>query len=200
MERAVAAIKHTEKVLRELLAQAAQEGDYPTLMQLTAWARTLHNLVTGENFGMPPDKPRAGFNVVSEEQEQRREKTSATRKKRERSPSFFRTGEELVLVAWSKREKKEYRHKAKFEVLELLMRAMLEKGEGGRVFRTDELGPLKNPGDGTEYPSYKTYVGISFLKHCGAIEQHGRSGYSIPHISNFEKTVRNLYEQLPVME
>ena len=75
---------------------------------------------------------------------------------------------------------------------------MIERGAGGRVFATDELFPVCNITDGRDIPNYKAYVGISFLKHTGIVEQHGRRGYSITHVTDFEASVEKLWAQLAV--
>jgi predicted lipid-binding transport protein (Tim44 family) len=198
IERAFEILARAESSLKELLGTAAQQGDYPALVRLAEWARTIHELAqTNEGPKSVPDPspavrraPAAAATVTSRQ-------TGVPRTKDKQYPNFARAGEELVMLAWSKREKKEYRHKSSHSVLQSLAKAMGERGAAGRVFTTDELLPLHNLADGTDVPNYKVYVAISLLKHTGAIEQHGRSGYSITRNADFEKAVENIWAALP---
>ena len=111
-------------------------------------------------------------------------------------PRFFRQGDRLVRVAWSKREKKEYEHKAPITVLKALTVAMTDTGADGRVFSTDELLPIRDH-DGAEVPAYQAYAGLALLKQVGLIEQHGRQGYSIPRLRELNGAVEALLRNLP---
>jgi hypothetical protein len=111
-------------------------------------------------------------------------------------PRFLRQDNQLVRIAWSKREKKEYRHKAPYTVLQALIKVMSELGKDGRVFATDDFLPIHDS-DGNEVPSYQAYVGIALLKHTSLLDQHGRQGYSIPRLGEFADTVEALWQKLP---
>jgi hypothetical protein len=112
-------------------------------------------------------------------------------------PKFFRQGKFLVRLAWSKKEKKEYRHKASYETLKAIVAAMSENGAEGRVFSTEQVLPLHDPADGSKVPDYQAYVVISLLKQTGLIDLHGRQGYSIPRIGQFREAVEIVWEKLP---
>ena len=51
-------------------------------------------------------------------------------------PKFFRQGDQLIRVAWSKREKGEYQHKATYSVVQAVALAIAGCGKNGRVFST----------------------------------------------------------------
>jgi hypothetical protein len=200
IERASAVIAQTESALKELLGDAAQEGDYPAVLRIAAWARTIHDLTSdGLAENATTHAPLKSGNtrtvLAAEHPAQRR----GSRKKEKHDPTFFRAGDEIVMQALSKRGMKEYQHKASHAVLQALAMAMEESGAGGRVFTTDEILPIRDLAGQSEVPNYKAYVGISFLKHTGAIDQHGRSGYSIPKIADFRSTVEQLWNHLPVL-
>src|SRR5262249_7433634 len=112
-------------------------------------------------------------------------------------PRFFRQGNHLVRVAWSRREGREYTHKVTRAVMETLTVAIARPGADGRVFSTDQLLPLRDPEGGGDVPSYQAYVGISLLKQTGLIDQHGRRGYSIPRVAEFSNAVKAVWEKLP---
>ena len=99
-------------------------------------------------------------------------------------------------IAWSKRKKKEYRHKAPYAVLQALVKVMSELGKDGRIFSTEDLLPIQDT-DGNEVPSYQAYVGIALLKHTSLLDQHGRQGYSIPRLAEFADTIEAVWQKLP---
>ena len=79
----------------------------------------------------------------------------------------------------------------------VLAKTLAEAGKDGRVFATDHVLPIHDPTDGSEIPNYQSYVGIAWLKQMGLIEQHGRQGYSIPRLAEFEKSVESVWSKLP---
>jgi hypothetical protein len=99
-------------------------------------------------------------------------------------------------VGWSKREKKEYQHKAPFAVLEALSSALATVGTDGRVFSTDQFLPLRDASANSEFPTYQAYVCLALLKDAGLIEQHGRQGYSIPNIYGFVDAAKTVLQKL----
>jgi hypothetical protein len=201
VERAAAVLAKAESDLKELLALAAQEGDYAAILRIAAWARSVHDLSAGGNkVSAVLYSPSGRGHAQVAGNGVRSKPPASSRVKGKHAPTFFRSGDELVLQALSKREMREYRHKASYAVLEALRRVMEEKGAGGRVFTTDEILPVRHLGSEEEVPNYQAYVGISFLKHTGAIEQHGRSGYSIPNSTDFATTVDRLWKNLPTMQ
>ena len=201
LDRATELLRQAETELRDLLSEAAKSGDYPSVLRIAAWARTLTELVNADRSGgraLGPVNPRVSGRT--REQHGKAPKLSGAGTARPRGsdyPRFFRHGDELVRVAWSKREKKEYRHKASSTALKALAAVMAEKGTEGRMFSTDEFLPLRSGADGTEIPSYQVYVGISLFKQAGLIDQHGRQGYSIPRLADFKEAVEAVWKKLP---
>jgi hypothetical protein len=121
-------------------------------------------------------------------------------KREQRSyPLFFRQGDQVVRIAWSKREKKEYRHKAGYAILKVLAKSMAEKGADGRVFATEQFLPVRDA-QNSEVPNYQAYVGISLFKQIGLIDQHGRQGYSIPRLADFKDAVEAVWKKLPELQ
>ncbi len=100
-------------------------------------------------------------------------------------PQFFRSGDSLVKVGWSKSERAEYEHKCPKRVLDVLVSECTRVAGPGKRFVMDKLLPLRDPASGTELPGYQAYVALAFLRHAGLVEQHGRSGYSIANVKTF---------------
>jgi len=187
ISEATAVLRKAELSLKELVSRAASLGDYSSAVQIAGWA----HVVSEETKGQPKKQTRSG---KSPTEPYKRSARGADRKRD--YPRFYRQGSRVVRVAWSKRERKEYEHKAPSTVLSSMMQRMIEKGGDGRIFPTEELLPLTDR-DGSNYPSYQAYLAIALFKQAGLIEQHGRQGYSIRDARAFEGTVDTLFRNLP---
>jgi len=195
VKEATTLLRDTEAKLRGLVSKAATLGDYASVLQIAAWARTLCELVRSCPSGGNGQATQPGSSQVRS----RRSSFQApptNRLTRHPYPQFFRQGDQLIRLAWSKRERKEYRHKAPHSALKALVKAMAEKGVDGRVFSTDEFLPIRDTGNG-DVPNYQAYVGISLLKQTGLIDQHGRQGYSIPRLDEFRDAADAVWKNLP---
>ena len=109
------------------------------------------------------------------------DRTGATKKHlKDAYPKFFRDGQTLVKVGWSKSEGAEYEHKCPKRAVDVLVGECARVGGPGKRFVMDTLLPLSDPDSKAEIPGYQAYVALAFLRHASLIDQHGRSGYSIP--------------------
>jgi len=197
-EQAVEVLRQAEAGLRGLVSAAASAGDYASVVKIAAWAKAIGDMAKGPATIAAPAGTGACAPAVRQRQKTgpKRAKVPKGRGPRAAYPRFFRQDEQLVRIAWSKREKKEYRHKAPYAVLQALAKTMSELGKDGRIFSTDDLLPIHDQ-DGNEVPSYQAYVGIALLKHALLLDQHGRQGYSIPKLTEFGDAVESLWQKLP---
>jgi hypothetical protein len=201
LDRASNLLRETEGKLRGLVSEAATSGDYASVFQIAAWARTLSELINGKS----PERSKNAVSIPGSPQNSGRgtKQNSSSSRSLQRGqrnyPQFFRQGDQLIRLAWSKREKKEYRHKAPYSTLKVLAKSMAEKGADGRVFATDQFLPIRDTGNG-EVPNYQAYVGISLFKQTGLIDQHGRQGYSIPRLTEFKDAVEAVWKKLAELQ
>lgn len=184
--RAIETLRKTEQALRALVAEAAAQGDYASVVQIAEWARAVSGLCV-------PESPVHKVNVAAI--------TAPKRKVARRGepkdngyPRFYRHEDAVVRIALSKR-KGEYQHKAPYAVLVALADAMVQSGRDGRIFSTDDFLPLK-VGD-EEVPQYQVYLGIALFKQSRLIDQHGRQGYSIPRLAEFKDAITAIWKKLP---
>jgi hypothetical protein len=198
IEQASLLLSSTETRLRQQVAEAATAGDYASVVQLAAWARTISQLLSDTPLQRFSTSSQPGARVNDTDHATfERKSTRAERRPADQSyPKFFREGDRLVRVAWSKREKKEYEHKAPSSVLQTLSATIAEKAGDGQIFSMNQLLPIYET-DGTEAPSYQAYVGLALLKHVGLIDQHGRQGYSLPRPLEFKSAVDAVWRNLP---
>jgi len=196
--RAAAILRDAESSLRQLASEAASAGDYAGIIKVAAWAKAVSDLVKSsapEASAKPSAVPRVAATAAKPKGATRR--TTPRTEDRKEYPRFFRHGAQLIRVAWSKREKKEYQHKAPHSALQALATALAEAGKDGRVFSTDQVLPIRDPADGSEIPNYQSYVCIAWLKQTGLIDQHGRQGYSVPRLAEFKDAVESIWRTLP---
>lgn len=194
--RASETLQRAETELREIVAKAAASGEYNSVVQIASWAKSVHDLLS--------QKPRknvenAAFtNGNSTVMAQAQKGRTLPKKKRgaDDYPRFFRKGDELVRIAWSRRARSEYQHKTTHVVLKTVTDTLSRLGKNGRIFSTDEVLPLRD-GQGMEIPAYQAYVVLALLKFSGLIEPQGRQGYSIASTDDLGQAVEALWCKLP---
>lgn len=118
---------------------------------------------------------------------------------RDQLPQFFRDGERLLKVAWSKKDKAPYEHRAPHAVVGALVDAIQAKKGEGKVFQANQVMPLKNSRQ-EKYPSYQSYLALNWLREVGVIQKRGREGYVLkPKTATTEK-LAELWAALPASE
>lgn len=197
MDRCINLLRETETKLRGLVSEAAASGDYASVVQITSWARTISELANREPIitDRRPTPTAPSVRNVGRGLKQ----LSLNKRGQRDYPLFFRQGDHFVRIAWSKREKKEYRHKAPYGILDILAKAMIDKGSDGRVFATERFLPIRDT-QGAEVPNYQAYAGIALFKQVGLIDQHGRQGYSIARLADFRDAVEATWKKLPEIQ
>lgn len=195
IEDAVSLLRDTERKLRAMLSSAATCGDYASVLQIASWAQGLTALMNGRGpktvATSGGELPRKSINATNTSVQ-----TRSFRRPGTEYPQFFRHDDQLIRLAWSRGKRREYVHKTPYVVLKMLTKAMAEQGADGRVFSTDDFLPLEDKAAGA-VPNYQAYVGIALLKQSGLIDQHGRQGYSIPRLAEFENAVDAVWKKLP---
>ena len=193
-------LEQSENDLRTLVSEAAANGDYASVVQLASWAQTVAGLVKAAAArGTGKAEPAESLVEPPLETSARQlPRTVANRRDSKKAyPRFFRQGDQLVKVGWSKREKREYQHRAPQMVLTVLASTLTKLGVDGRVFSTDRVVPLKDSSDNADIPTYQVYVCLALLRQVGLLDQHGRRGYSIPDIKEFAQAIESAWRQLP---
>lgn len=196
---------HTESKLVGLSAEATAQRDYDMAGRLLATAQTIKRLL--EQYGPSDDAPHATTNgitgakvSVAAENSGPKLATNSRRKAKRLGtyPRFFRSGDKLVKVGWSKKDKAEYDHKCPKSVLSCLVSSFLSIGGRSKRFSMDEVLPLSDPADGSELPTYQIYVALAWLRSVGLVEQHGRQGYSVRKGQHLSTKVEEEWNNLPM--
>jgi hypothetical protein len=111
-------------------------------------------------------------------------------------PQFYREGDYLVKVAWSKKERGEYQHKAPRQVAELLAAAIAKRSGNGRMFTSEDIFPLKDPQGGGDVPSYQAYAALAWFRQSGLVQPHGRRGYTAKNPGRSSELLTTAWEHL----
>jgi hypothetical protein len=196
--RASTMIRRAEVDIRGLIAEAANSGDYGNVSRLSGIARRLSELAE-EAVGSPSPSgaPMAPSGSVESRPVVKPVPIGARKTSRKEGyPRFERSRDVLVKVGWSKKERSEYVHKAPKAGVDAVARRLVDLGKGARMFTTEELLPVKLGSGGDELPGYQAYICLAWLRDIGAVEQHGREGYSVVS-ENLVGTVNKEWESLP---
>ncbi|MCH7871850.1 MAG: hypothetical protein IID33_09130 [Planctomycetes bacterium] len=197
---------NAETRMRELIGSAATAGDYEQALRITNLAQTLGDLAeplteatSGQGASPTQERAPAEKRIAARRQSSRTGSARARpgSKKNGEYPKFYRRGEQLVKVGWSKKEREEYEHKAPLVAAKALASAIEDRSGNGSLFTAEELFPLKDLDEGSEFPGYQGYVVLAWFRAAGLIEQHGRSGYTASDSRALANAVRAAWSQLP---
>ena len=197
-KEALGKLEKCEVDLRRLLGEAAADGDYSTVLRITDLAKAVAAL-SSEGRGAPsiamepPDAPPPTRRPPPSNNASQ----TKLRPLVETYPRFFRRGDELVKVGWSKTDRKEYNHRAGRRAIDATAAAVRQIGAKGRMFTGDKLLPLKDPTDGSRLADYQAYVALAWFKHLGIVEQHGRkAGYALAADKPIDSTITTAWPEL----
>jgi hypothetical protein len=194
--KAAEILSRAEVELRALIQEQLAHGLYGEVAATAMMADSLLRLVNGQNYPRSPIS--AG---VDSSRLTGAAGTAALQSPRRRSPKdyprFARDGERLVKIAWSKRERAEYEHRAPRHVVQNLIDAVRKKKGEGKLFEAADILPVKDSATRQEIPSYQTYLALAWLRHVGLISKKGRDGYVLKSAATSPDRIAELWEGLP---
>jgi hypothetical protein len=216
-ERAVAAMRRAEQEMRAIITDATKAQAYGDVAAVANLANSLSDLIrqmtSGAQFAdLEPMGKRPIKLVGAEWPDDVRatpaehaavvHRSTSTKPRRDQYPMFLREGDRLVKIAWSKKEKRPYEHRAPRDVVDRLIdriHARYKQVGEGRVFEAADVMPVKS-GTGEEYPSYQAYLALNWLRHVGAITRKGREGYVLKRGAAAPDKLERLWNETPVYE
>jgi len=176
IEKIISILTKCESDLREVIVEAAQEGDYRSVDIAKTAAVNVHNVKARVK------NPAAKLETKPINDMSRHKRKKVSRKSsRLRYPKFEVKNETLIRIGWSKKERSEYTHKtprAAFNRTVKVMAALAQNGAG--PFMAEQIIEQVNHMESETVPSYQVYVVIGLLRKTEYIKQIGREGYSIP--------------------
>ena len=185
------AIDHAKKMitdcecaLRDLLSQAALEGDYTSLEMIASWAKFMSTLPGIHEPCVVQAKQLSSNANLSQ-----KVKPATVKPK---YPFFKRNGNNLCKVGWSKKRKSEYKHNVSYEMLFDTINHFVKNMRLNKIYSTEELLPVTDRNE-QDIPSYQVYICIAWLKEIGILSQNGRQGYSISNSEDVLVTAENAW-------
>jgi hypothetical protein len=110
-------------------------------------------------------------------------------------PRFERQGDRLVKIAWSKKDRREYEHRAAADIIFRIAELFERDRSPGTAFMMDGLIPFKTH-SGADIPSYQAYLALAWFRSLGAIEPRGKDGYAVV-VENLGTRVKSAWNSLP---
>jgi hypothetical protein len=199
---AIVIIKRAEQEMRDQLQQALDEGRYVDVAELARLADGLSHLLAAAGVSKAvPSAPASESTPMMPPAELpgRRHPHPAARPGRrvKAFPRFERDADRLVKIAWSKKDRAQYEHKAPMRVVNLLIDAIRSKKGEGSKFTAPDVLPLHDPKSRAEIPSYQSYLALGWLRHEGVIVKYGRDTYSLKPTAATATHLKELWEALP---
>lgn len=175
-EKIIEILNKTESDLQDVIVEAAKKGDYRSVDIARATA------VNIQNIRMQITNPARKAEIRPAKSGTRFEKKASTKKRKKSDyPKFKVKNETLIRIGWSRKQKREYTHKAPRFVFEQTVKAMTALSQSGAgPFLAENIIEQANSNDSEAIPSYQIYVVIGLLKQTNCIKQVGRDGYDIP--------------------
>jgi hypothetical protein len=195
------AISEAEARLRQLMETALAKQRYVDVAKLAPLADGLLNVLKVARNGdshLPALLPDA--DLASD----RRTKSSGagdlfasggSRTSEGSYPRFERQGDRLVKIAWSKKDRREYEHRATANII-LRVAELFERDRAfGTPFMMDSLMPFKTR-TGVDIPSYQAYLALAWFRSLGTIEPRGKDGYVVV-VENLKSRIESAWKSMP---
>lgn len=171
-QTALSALRQAEEGLKSAIQQAVSAEDYQAVDELNSWVKAikaLHSSAAVIPAGVAPTADTRPVPPV----------IAAARNKAKQYPKFFRQGDQLVKLGWSKKDRKEYIHKAPRASVIATASSIQKAASGKKVFSADQFLPVLSADGQSEVPGYQAYLSLAWFRALGLVDQKGRQGYSI---------------------
>ncbi len=199
-QRATEVIERAEKEIAALASDAAAQRDYGRASMLLALAQQIrdaaHPIAATSNSSKGNGAVLGSAKIGPVTRPPASRVAPARASARTGYPYFNREGDNLVKVGWSKSDRATYEHRSPRSVLERLGERVKQAGATGNRFTTEDLMPLHDQ-NGAELPSYQAYLCLAWLVSIGLLERHGRQGYTMAHIEDFDSILNGAWSELP---
>jgi hypothetical protein len=192
-------ISGAEARLRQLMEAALAKQQYTDVARLAPLAEGLLNVLrVARNGNLPALIPDAdpAVDPASESSGAVGAVASISSRPSESGyPRFERQGDRLVKIAWSKKDRREYEHRATADIIFRIAELFECDRASGTPFMMDGLMPFKTR-TGADVPSYQAYLALAWFRSLGAIEPRGKDGYAVV-VDNLRNRIESAWESLP---
>jgi len=193
-------ISGAEARLRQLMEAALAKQQYTEVARLASLAEGLLNLMkvarNGDGSPLRVIESHASPDLASPSANTEIPVTLGAPRQSDRGyPRFERQGDRLVKLAWSKKDRREYEHRATADVIFRIAELFERDRAPGAPFMMDSLMPFKTR-KGEDIPSYQAYLALAWFRLLGVIESRGKDGYAVV-VENLRNRVAIAWKGLP---
>ena len=181
-QTAIDVLRHAEEGLKSAIQQAVTAEDYPAVDELNSWVKTIKSLHSYATTAAPValvSDVRSLPVAHASDGRPLPPGIAAARNKAKQYPKFFRQGDQLVKVGWSKKEREEYIHKAPYTSVLATANSIQKAATGKKVFSADKFFPVLSADGQAELPGYQAYLSLAWFRTLGLVDQKGRQGYML---------------------
>ena len=128
-----------------------------------------------------------------------RKRHAKARKKRKASPypKFFREGNALLKLGWSRKSRSEYEHRASREAVLAVAERVAEVASTETRFPVEDLSDVRIAHGEEPISGCQIYLCVAWFRKTGLIVQHGRRGYTLPITpAKFPARVESAWDEL----
>lgn len=201
-------MRGAEEALRRIIGEALKEHAYQDVVTLAQVADALSVVVSRfrpESLTPEGEMDREKESAAEPEPETPSDAllavatgSSTSSIRRSKYPQYRRDGDMLVKIAWSKKHRRPYEHRAPRRVVQLIVDKIRQRYEyvgDEQLFDATHVMPLLTPNH-EEYPSYQVYLALGWLRHVGAVQKKGRAGYILRNGHASPSQLKALWEGL----
>ncbi len=128
-----------------------------------------------------------------------RKRQAKSKKKRKTSPypKFFREGNALLKLGWSRKSRSEYEHRAPRDAVLAVAGQVAEVASTTSRFTVEDLGEVRIVQGEEPISSCQVYLCVAWFRRTGLVVQHGRRGYTLPIApARFPAKVKSAWREL----
>ncbi len=205
LEAARALLRELELQLRELIGQAAADGQYEVVSQLASLTNHVGALLPAA--GASPEggarDPSVAVNGVSaSDPTEKARRTAAAKKVTSRAsayPVFCRQGDALVKVGWSPSTRREYLHRVPKTGVDALVKYLVSRRSNQFPISVEAMVEALKADENAGILGYQVYVVVAWLKEERWLTANGRHGYTRLRAKgvSVERMVDELWANLP---
>jgi len=204
--KALAVLREAEAKLCDLVPEALAKRRYEHAGQLMELARMLADARSPETNHDAGKRARARASGTQAGPTRPRKPRPASRTRQARRnakgkgsayPKFFREGDGLLKLGWSRKSKSAYEHRAPRDAVFAVAKRVAEVASRQNRFTVEDLGDVRIAQGDEPISSCQVYLCVAWFRRTGLVVQHGRRGYSLPIApAKFPAKVKATWDEL----
>jgi len=187
--KALAVLREAEAKLCDLVPEALAKRRYEHAGQLMELARMLSDARSPEMNHDVGKRARARASGTQAGPTRSRKPRPASRTRQANRnakgkgsahPKFFREGNALLKLGWSRKSRSEYEHRAPRDAAFAVAKRVAEVASRKSWFTVEDLGDVRIAQGEEPISGCQVYLCVAWFRRAGLVVQHGRRGYSLP--------------------